>query len=77
MTQCVSLKIYQELNIVSAVTVTTVSRLLGYGETAGGVVHPIYISGTRNVRDAEFKFAYLNGTWPFIPRRGNNRACAG
>jgi len=38
MTQCASLKTYQELNIACAVTVTTVSRLLGYGETAGGVI---------------------------------------
>jgi hypothetical protein len=54
-TRCVTLKIYQDLNVVCAVTVTIVSRLLGYGETAGGVVHPISISGIRNLSDVKFK----------------------
>jgi hypothetical protein len=76
MTQGVSLKICQELNIVCAVTVTIVSRLLGYGEIAGGVVHPLSVSGTRNLRDAKFNFAYLNGIRPVSPRRGDNSACA-
>jgi len=76
MTKCVSLKIYQDLNILCAVTVTTASRLLGYGESAGGVVHPIPISGTRNLRDTKISFAYLNAIWPVSPRRRNNRACA-
>jgi hypothetical protein len=77
MTQDVCLKIYQELNTVRAVTVTIVSRLLGYGETAGGVVHPVSISGSRNLRDAKFNFVYLNGIWAVSPVCGNNRACAG
>ena len=77
MTQCVSLKIYQELSILCAVTVTTVSPLLGYEETAGGVVHPVSMSGTRNLRDEMFSFVYLNGIWRVSPGCGNNRACAG